>query len=71
MKKKKETKRKKKKKKKKTKKKKKKKQKKNKNRKNSSAENRFERAVTMSLAFFFSSISGPKSPENRSNYVSR
>ena len=40
-------------------------------RKNSRAENRFERAVAMSLAFFFLPISGRKSAENRSKYVSR
>ena len=38
---------------------------------NSRAESRFERSVTMPLAFFFSLISGPKSVENRSKYVSR
>ena len=39
--------------------------------KKSRAESRFERSVTMPLAFFFSLISGPKSVENRSKYVSR
>ena len=57
--------------KKKTKKKKKKKLKKRQKKKNSRAESRFERSVTMPLAFFFSLNSGPKSVENRSKYVSR
>ena len=48
-----------------------KKKKKKKKKDNSRAENRFEKAVTMPLAVFFSLISGPKSAENRSKYVSR
>ena len=47
------------------------KKKKKNNKDNSRAESRFERSVTMPFAFFFSLISGPKSGENRSKYVSR
>ena len=45
-------------------------QKKKKNKSNSRAESRFERSVTMPLAFFSFLISGPKSVDNRSKYVS-
>ena len=44
---------------------------KKKKKKNSRAENRLERAVTMSLAFFFSIDFGSKISRNRSKYVSR